>query len=142
MSAFTHHQGVVYFVTCGQYVKIDYCSGDLKRRIKVMLRGRLTLPHDIDESQPLVLIHTIPGCIGRDEKRIHALFARHHVIGEWFRYDLAFVRHLANLDYVTDREVLARFRHARRELKKARTRQVVAQLTPTPGDNPRSLDVA
>ncbi len=125
MSACTH-QGVVYFVACGEYVKIGYCSGDLERRIACMLRGRLLVPHDIDETQPLVLIHAIPGCIGRDEKRIHALFAQHRVIGEWFRYDLAFVRHLAGLDYVTDREVLSRFREARRELKKARARQVAS----------------
>lgn len=125
MSAFAH-QGVVYFVACGEYVKIGYCSGDLERRIAGMLRGRLVVPHDIDETQPLVLIHTIPGCIGRDEKRIHRLFAAHHVIGEWFRYDLAFVRHLAGLDYVTDREVLSRFREARRELKKARAQRVAS----------------
>lgn len=122
MSAYTH-QGVVYFATCGRYVKIGYSAGNLEKRMDIMFKRRLIIPADIDTTQPVQVLHTIPGCIMRDERRLHGLFAAHHAIGEWFHLTPAFLLHLTRLEYVTDAEVLRRFRRARAELKRARLRQ-------------------
>lgn len=111
----------VYFARCGRYVKIGFAD-DPARRIRHLFDGKLICPEDIDCAQRVELLHTIPDCRIRDERLIHSLFAAHHVAGEWFRFDLAFVRHLAGFQYVTDR---ARLRQAflfRRELKKSRLR--------------------
>ena len=142
MSAFSH-SGVVYFAVAGRYVKIGYSASNVQRRLRVMFNGsRLIRPDDIDESQPPALIHEIPGCIIRDERRIHALFARHHVIGEWYRYDLPFVHQLSRLDFVTERENRLLHRRAKAALKQERARRLTARLTPAGSENPRSDSAA
>lgn len=116
------HRGAVYFAVAGDYVKIGYCSrSDVNQRLGGLFSKGLIRPDDLNTSWPPRLLHTIPGCIQRDERRIHGLFARHHVIGEWFRLTPAFLLHLAARDYVTDAEVLRHFRDARRQLKQSRT---------------------
>lgn len=124
MSAVSN-QGVVYFAACGQYVKIGYSSGDLATRLKSLPRG-VICPEDLDDSQPVVLIRTIPGCLIRDERRLHGLFAKYRVAGEWFRYDARFIRHLHRLQYVTYKQMLANLRQARADLKRARARKAAA----------------
>lgn len=127
MSAYTH-SGQVYFITQGQYVKIGYTSTHIAHRLVSLKQktSRLVVPVDLDRDQPLQVLHTIPGCIMRDERRIHDLFAAHHVIGEWYALTPAFLRHLQRLRYVTDREVLANFRAYRRAYKQAAARRAAA----------------
>lgn len=124
MSAHTY-RGVVYFAIVGDYVKIGYSSRqDILKRLTHLWGGRvrpLICPDDVDRTHRPRLIHTIPGCIMRDERRIQGLFAAHHVVGEWFRLSPEFLRQLAALEYVTDAEVLRNFRDARRQLKRSRT---------------------
>lgn len=112
----------VYFARCGQYVKIGK-SVYPEQRIKTLFASKkLIRPDDLDETQRVELLHTIPDCRVRDERIIHSLFARHHVAGEWYRFDLPFIHQLSGLRYQTDRE---RRRHAflvRHALKRARLR--------------------
>lgn len=118
----------VYFVRCGEYVKIGF-SYDPHGRVKYLRsalgagRGGL-VPNDFESWRELELVHLIPGCRMRDERIIHGLFAQHRVAGEWFRYDLAFQRQLAGLQYFSchDREVYVR--RVRAHAKKARARAV------------------
>lgn len=124
MSAFSH-SGSVYFARCGQYVKIGYCSGDLSARLRHLPRG-VICPDDLDRSRPVELIHEIPGCVIRDERRIHGLFAAYREAGEWFRYDARFIWHLSRLRYVTYAETLLNARRYRAALKAARARQAAA----------------
>lgn len=113
------HRGRVYFVACGKYVKIGYSSGDLGRRLAGLAGGRgVRCPEDFDGAQPLNLIHVIPGCVMRDERRLHGLFAAHRATGEWYHLSEAFIEQLGGLQFVTDYEVLRNFRDARRELKR------------------------
>jgi hypothetical protein len=106
----------VYFARCGEYVKIGF-SHDPEQRLKCLQssvhRGSGIVPDDIDRNRPLELIHLIPGCRMRDERIIHGLFHMHAAAGEWFRYDLAFQRHLAALDYITCHERQLAIRDAR-----------------------------
>ena len=125
MSGFPH-QGVVYFAACDKYVKIGYSSGNLQRRLGHLFAGRLIVPADIDRTKPVEVLRTIPGCLIRDERRIHGLFARHHEIGEWYRLTLPFLRHMQALDFVPEKEILRRFRHARADLKHARIRAALS----------------
>ena len=120
MSAYVH-QGVVYFAACGQYVKIGYSSGNLEARLKALPRGVLC-PSDLDATRPIELIHAIPGCVMRDERRLHGLFDAYRVEGEWFRFDTAFAEHLSLLQYVTYKQSLINFRRARAELRRSPSR--------------------
>jgi hypothetical protein len=122
MSAYTH-RGHVYFIACGPYVKIGYTSQPVEKRMQHLLsRSKLTCPDDLDRNDPLWLVHSIPGCVMRDERRIHGLFAAHRVAGEWFRFDVEFVKHLADLEYVTYAEGLLHFRRARADFKSSPSR--------------------
>src|SRR4051812_23854312 len=122
------HTGRVYFIARDAYVKIGYTSQPIAYRLSTLKgKTRLTCPADTDFDAPLQVLHLIPGCIMRDEHRVQVLFAAHHVLGEWYALTPAFLRQLQLLDYVTDRETLANFRAARRELKKAHLQIVAAQ---------------
>jgi hypothetical protein len=126
VSGYTH-SGQVYFITHGAYVKIGYTSKHIAHRLhSLRTKSRLVCPADMDFEQRPAVLRLIPGCVMRDEARIHALFAAHHVIGEWYRLSPAFLRHLQRLEYVTDREVLSEFRRGRRELKQVRARRSAA----------------
>ena len=126
MSAYTH-SGVVYFAVAGKYIKVGYCAGDLRTRLKQLVGGRgVITPDDYDIAAPIQLVGTIPGCVIRDERRLHGLLAAHHVAGEWFRYDSAFLDHMLSMRYVTYRETLLHFRHARAELKRRPSLAVAA----------------
>lgn len=109
----------VYFARCGKYAKIGFADNPEQRVRRLFNAGHLVCPEDIDRTQPVELLHTIPDCRIRDERIIHALFERYRVAGEWFEFSLPFLHHLAGLRYQTDRD---RARHAvlvRAELKKA-----------------------
>lgn len=118
MSAYSH-SGHVYFVIQGGFVKIGYTSQPIEARLRSLRCGdRLIRPAGLDRLLPVNLLHTIPGCVIRDERRMHGLFAAHHEVGEWYRLSPAFLRQLAGLKYVTYRETLLNFRHARADLKR------------------------
>lgn len=119
MSAYTH-SGLVYFVACGSYVKIGYTSTSIEKRLVSLRSNRIIIPDDLDRGDPLEVLRLIPGCIMRDEHRIHVLFERHHAIGEWYHLTPAFLVQLQRLDFVTDREILWNFREQRRLFKKAK----------------------
>lgn len=121
MSGFPN-QGVVYFAACDRFVKIGYSSGDIGARMRHMFSSSLIVPADLDRRKPLEVLRTIPGCLIRDERRIHGLFAAHHEAGEWYRMSLPFLRQMQSLDYVTEKEIRLRFRRARADLKKSRLR--------------------
>lgn len=130
MSAYSH-SGRVYFVAAGDYIKIGYTSAPIGNRLhslanEVKSSTRVTLPAGLDRSARLRLIVAIPGCVMRDEKRLHSLFAAHRVAGEWFRYDEAFVGQFDRMQYVTYAESLLYFRRARAELKRATVLEAAA----------------
>lgn len=120
MSAYSH-QGVVYFVVRGNHVKIGYTAADIRKRLAHLsgCRSKLIQPDDFDATRPVRLLHTIPGCVMRDERRIQGLFAAHHAAGEWFHMTPEFLLHLTRLQYVTYAESLRRFRRARADLKRS-----------------------
>lgn len=118
MSAFSH-QGRVYFAACGRYVKIGFTTTLVQKRLDALLQGRLVRPVDLDPADTIWLLHSIPGCVMRDERRLHKLFAAHRDVGEWFRMTPAFLNHLERLQYVTYRAELLAFRRARASLKAA-----------------------
>lgn len=120
-----NNEGVVYFAVCGRYVKIGYSSGDLEKRLKSLPRG-VICPADLDSTAPIELVHAIPGCLVRDERRIHGLFAAYRAEGEWFHYNARFIHHLGRLQYVTYKQGLANFRRARAELRRRHYRRAAA----------------
>lgn len=126
MSAYTH-RGHVYFIACGPYVKIGYTTSPVEQRMATLLNGnRIICPDDLDRNDPLWIVHTIPGCVMRDERRLHGLFAAYRVAGEWFRFDVEFIKHLADLEYVTYMDGLYNFRQARASIKRSPSPAVAA----------------
>jgi len=71
----------VYYARLGNRCKIGW-TADLKRRMA--------------EIQPEELLVTEPGGPDQETKR-HAQFAELHVVGEWFRYEGALVKHVESL---------------------------------------------
>jgi hypothetical protein len=118
--SYHNHSGLVYFLACGRYVKIGYTSRDISTRIANLRnpQSRAIMPDDHEPHLPWRVVRLIPGCIMRDERRIHGLFAAHHAVGEFYHLTPELIAHIGRLDYRTDREVLAEFRRARRELKR------------------------
>ena len=117
MSGYTHN-GVVYFAKVGRYVKIGYTASNVTKRLQQIATGqRVICPHDF-EPGTAVLLHSIPNAVQRDEARIHSLLDQHRAEGEWFYLTSAFLAHVARMEYVTYRESLLRFRHARAALKR------------------------
>src|SRR5689334_5825496 len=112
----------VYFVRCGDFVKIGFSYDPEKRMVALrssVKRGEGVLPPTLDRSVGLELIHVIPGCRMRDERNIQGLFHMHHVLGEWFWYDVKFQRHLARLRYQTHHEREVQARRYRADARKA-----------------------
>lgn len=127
MSAYSH-SGHVYFAVAGPYVKIGYSSQKVGARLDGLLNSkRLTCPADLDRKTPVELLTVIPGCVMRDEHRLHLLFAAHHVIGEWYRFDAALVAQLRDMEYVTYKESLAELRRVRRAMKAERAAAVIGR---------------
>lgn len=117
MSAYSH-QGRVYFAACGKYVKIGYTTQPPAKRLKG-LPGKVVVPADFDAADEIWLLHSIPGCVMRDERRIHGLFAQHRAEGEWFYMSVAFITQLADLRYVTYRQECLNFRRARADVRRS-----------------------
>lgn len=115
MSAYSH-SGSVYFAACSKYVKIGYTSQSVEKRI-ASLPGRIKVPADFDRADTIWLMRSIPGCVMRDESRIHSLFLRHHAEGEWFNLTPAFLNQLTGLEYVTYQEERLGMRRARADLR-------------------------
>lgn len=116
MSAYSH-RGHVYFAAVDRYVKIGFSSQPVGVRLDRLLTGtRLICPDDLDRSRPIDLIDYIPGCVMRDERRLHGLFAAHRTVGEWFHFTEAFCDQLDAMQYVTYAEGLLHFRRARKTL--------------------------
>lgn len=117
MSAYGH-RGHVYFAACGKYVKIGYTSQAVDQRIK-SLPGKVKVPADFDPADTVWLLGAIPGCITRDERRLHDLFAPHHVEGEWFYMSPDFLGQFESLRYLTYAAERLAFRRARADLRRA-----------------------
>lgn len=66
----------VYFVLCGEFIKVGFSSNPYKR-LSSMQTG---------SPFPLVMLADIPGSKD-DEQEIHRMFPDLHVRGEWFRDD-------------------------------------------------------
>lgn len=107
----------VYFARFGDYVKIGIADRP-EHRLKVLAsgRGRLIYPEGFELGAPGELALVIPGCRHRDESNLHLLFARHWVVGEWFRWSPAFRYQMRTMDFVTHAERLRDLRRARRAL--------------------------
>lgn len=137
MSAHSH-SGHVYFAACGKYVKIGFTSQVVKKRI-ASLPGKIKLPADFDRADTVWLMHSIPGCVMRDESRLHGLFLRHHAEGEWFNLTLAFIAQLADLEYLTYREERLAMRRARADLRRAGIAAYARPADGKPGHGPVGL---
>ena len=105
----------VYFAKCGDYVKIGF-SYQPEKRVRGLFKGAaLIRPADLDTAQPVELVHVLDDCTAKDERRLHALFTRWRVEGEWFRADADFWDALIGLRYlrlVDERKELRRIRAA------------------------------
>lgn len=86
----------LYFAQRGPYVKIGI-SRDPARRVRDLRYDRGITPEDADRSQPISILHLIPGARLDDEFRMHARFDAWHVAGEWFRADPDFMAEVASL---------------------------------------------
>ena len=130
--------GHVYFAACGKYVKIGHTAkATAAERIK-SLPGRIKVPADFDPADTIWLMHSIPGCVIRDERRVHDLFAAHRVEGEWFYMSRAFLAQLAGLRYVTYYDETCALRTARAELRR---NGVAAYSTPGFGKATRPIGI-
>lgn len=136
MSAYAH-SGAVYFAACGKYVKIGFTTQSSAKRIK-SLPGRIRVPADFDAADSIWLMHSIPGCVMRDESRLHGLFLRHHAEGEWFNLTPTFLEQLTGLDYVTYREERLSLRRARAQLRRIGF-DAYARTQEKPGHGPIGL---
>jgi len=116
MSAYIH-RGHVYFAAAGKYVKIGYTSQPVQKRI-ASLPGKVAVPDDFDPADTIWLMRAIPGCVIRDERRLHGLFAHHSAIGEWFHLTPALLDQLERLQYVTYKQTLLNLRRARAEIRR------------------------
>ena len=65
---------VVYFIRCGDFVKVGYAT-NVVRRVAELQTGN---PHELE------LLGVIPGGAS-EERTLHALLAAEHHRGEWFR---------------------------------------------------------
>jgi hypothetical protein len=86
----------IYFAQRGRYVKIGI-SRDPVKRVRALRSRPCEAPDDLDLSQPLRLLHTIPGSTLEDELAMHVHFLGWHAAGEWFVYDEAFEAALGDL---------------------------------------------
>lgn len=77
--------GVVYFIQCGEFVKLGFTT-DLGRRLSGYL---MHTPYDVK------VLASMPGD-RRLEKSLHRRFVKHHHRGEWFRLSSEI------LDYIND----------------------------------------
>jgi len=77
---------VVYFVQCGEFIKIGFTVEPTKR-IRAI---KTSSPHEVR------LLGTIAGGPDR-EKELHAMFKHLRHRGEWFRTDLELLAHIAKL---------------------------------------------
>jgi hypothetical protein len=112
--------GHVYFAACGKYVKIGFTSAPVAKRI-ASLPGKCRTPADFDPADTVWLLDSIPGCVMRDERRLHDLFAAHRAAGEWHYMSPAFLSQLSELRYVTYAEELANLRRVRADLRRRGT---------------------
>jgi len=117
MSAYSH-RGHVYFAACGKYVKIGYTAQSVERRIAA-LPGKLRVPDDFDPADTIWLLRKLPGCVMRDERRLHDLFGAYHAQGEWFHMTPALLNQLEALQYVTYTDELLNLRRARADLRRS-----------------------
>lgn len=81
------HDGVVYFVRCGSFVKIGHTKKPVNQRLNGL---RTSNPFEI------VLIGLCPGGVAL-ERWFHKWLKEHHHRLEWFRMDDRFLRRIRNL---------------------------------------------
>lgn len=90
-AGYEHHASEIYFMMCGDYIKIGKSYDARKRVREIQKRGMARLPEDINLGK-LKLLTAVPG-VYEDENRLHKMFDHLHVIGEWFRADLELVEY-------------------------------------------------
>ena len=106
----------VYFAKFGEFVKIGFASNP-RKRMEEIGRGRgVKYPADFDYSAPGELIFVLPFCRMRDERNMQLLFARHWVVGEWFRWSPEFRYQMQTMQFVTHDVRLKHLRAARKAL--------------------------
>lgn len=69
--------GVVYFVRCGDFVKVGHTGRSIKERFDGLMNGN---PYDLH------LVGLVPGTV-QMERRFHVHLKEHHHRLEWFRFD-------------------------------------------------------
>lgn len=106
----------VYFAKVGDYVKIGFASNPRQRMASLLNGSRLICPDDLDRTLPIDIVLLIPFCRMRDERNLHLLFARHWVVGEWFRWSPEFEEQMRGMEFVTHAVRLKHLRDARRQL--------------------------
>lgn len=140
-----NYSGHVYFAACGKYVKIGFTTQKPAKRI-ASLPGNVKVPVDFDPADTIWLMHSISGCVMRDESRLHGLFLQHHAgRGEWFNLTPTLLEQLVNLQYVTYTEQLLAARRARADLRRAGIAAYSRPIDGKPGHGPiglRLLDAA
>jgi len=73
----------VYFISDGEYIKIGKADNPNKRLDQLQTAN----------ARPLVLLHTISG--GKiEENKMHHLFKKWHVRGEWFRAESEMLKNI------------------------------------------------
>lgn len=72
----TNTTGEIYFIQCGQMIKIGYTSAGARERLKSLQTG---------SPYPLKLLLTISGTYG-DEQSHHGRFSKYHSHLEWFKF--------------------------------------------------------
>lgn len=107
----------VYFAHCGQYVKIGFSSYPERRARRMFGGSILTVPADLDTSQPVHLLRVIAECIVKDERALHDRFAEYRAAGEWFRATDDLLAQIADLDYTPIRKLRNRARRENRPRK-------------------------
>lgn len=105
----------VYFARFGDYVKIGFSSRP-ERRVREVRRDQIVYPGDFDHSLDGELVLVVPFCRMRDERNMHMLFARHWVVGEWFRWCPEFRYQMQTMQFVTHAARLKDLTRARRDL--------------------------
>lgn len=87
-SKFSDCVGVVYFIRCGEFVKIGYTRGeDAKSRLQSLQTGN---------PQALELLATAIGDMS-DERALHKEFDEYRTAGEWFRNTGRLAAHIVTL---------------------------------------------
>jgi hypothetical protein len=89
--------GTIYFLRGGEFVKIGFSAGSVKKRVRAFQVGN---PYTLHVVRQLQRVPRSAECL------LHKMFARKHVRGEWFRlagHEVDFVSRRALVQLETER---------------------------------------